>query len=280
MVRQNPVIAFYDYVADIYDLIVRRKWETVKAKNSKYWLVKHFEKNKVSTILDCGCGTGIDVIALGRRGYTCTGCDISKGMLQIANSNASKYTVNNNCKFVNCSITELSQHFQADQFDAVTCIGNVLMHLSEKDQIYKALREISFVLKPNGKCLITLDDNYDWLKTLLGNREVIFHIEGFLPAEQPLVPFHIWPLESEVVKSYVIIYGLDKQSRWRVKRRFYLPLKLIFLKQLLRMMRRTGFTDIGASYIEDGYLNHDITDYWICSKWTRERTPILIEGKK
>jgi len=279
MFSKNQVVTFYDSIASIYDLIIKDKWDIIGGNNDKYWLIKYLEKHEISTILDCGCGTGVDAVSLSKAGYSCVGCDISKQMLRRANDNANKYDAKNNCAFVNCDITKLSRHFRTAQFDAVTCMGNVLMHLSGGDQIIKALSEMNFVLKPGGRCFIALDDNYDWVENLLGTKRVIFHIEAFCPSGQFMIPIHIWPVESEVVRSQVIFIYIGKDREWTITK-FYLPLRLIFLKQLLSMMKKAGFTDLKASYVKNGQLNHDITKYWITSTGIRKQTQILIEGKK
>ena len=46
--------------------------------------------DKIQTILDLGCGTGLHALELSKRRYTLTGLDLSEEMIKIARENVLK----------------------------------------------------------------------------------------------------------------------------------------------------------------------------------------------
>jgi len=98
-------------------------------------------------MLDGGCGNGKEV-HLTDYVYQ-VGTDMSKGLLEIAQSEKTVDGVRANC---------LNLPFKDESFDAVVCIA-VLHHLSTKERRLEALSEILRVLTPGGEALI-----YVWAK--------------------------------------------------------------------------------------------------------------------
>ena len=87
-------------------------------------------------ILDAGCGTGKFLEIATKKGFDCTGCDFSKGML-----NKAKEIVPN-VLFYQTSIDDLSM-FDDNSFDYVFCLG-VLPYIPEEQEnkIYQELRRV------------------------------------------------------------------------------------------------------------------------------------------
>jgi SAM-dependent methyltransferase len=107
-------------------------------------------------ILDCGCGTGANLVMLGEFGRA-SGFDVSRHGLEFARGYGQR-------RLAHASITRVP--FAADTFDLVTAL-DVLYSLSESDEAI-ALAEIRRVLKP-GCCLIV---NVAALGVLRGNHAV------------------------------------------------------------------------------------------------------------
>lgn len=99
--------------------------------------------------LDLGCGPGIMLLDLTKKGCTVVGLDISRGMLKKA-------------KDISLSLGSEAPHliaadienlpFTSETFNLIICAG-VIEYL---DSDYKALTEISRVLKPGGTAIITV----------------------------------------------------------------------------------------------------------------------------
>jgi len=98
-----------------------------------------------SDLLDVGCGTGVYVEALRKRGFNAIGIEPSSKMREFAHSRLSRKIVQDG------SILNLP--FSENSFDAVLNI-EVLRYLSEDDH-HLALKECYRVLKPGGYLFAT-----------------------------------------------------------------------------------------------------------------------------
>ena len=107
-------------------------------------------------ILDCGCGTGANLVMLGEFGRA-SGFDLSWSGLQFARAYGQR-------RVAQASMTCIP--FAGDTFDLVTAF-DVLYSLREDDEAC-ALREMARVLKPGGSMII----NVAALEILRGNHSV------------------------------------------------------------------------------------------------------------
>ncbi|AHW62366.1 Ubiquinone/menaquinone biosynthesis C-methylase UbiE [Draconibacterium orientale] len=109
-------------------------------------------------ILDIGCATGELSFQLAAGGAEVTGIDLNEDLLQqaIGNKKHEKLT------FQQGNMLELKQDFEVQQFDAVLCFGNTLVHLNSETLVLQMLEGAKTVLKPGGQLLIQLL-NYDYI---------------------------------------------------------------------------------------------------------------------
>ena len=92
---------------------------------------------KVTRILDVGCGTGGHVLELARRGYECTGVDLSSSMLALARDKAGDMAPAP--KFVQGD----ARNFRVDgSFDAALMMFAVVSYLTSNDDVMKGLRNV------------------------------------------------------------------------------------------------------------------------------------------
>lgn len=89
-------------------------------------------------VLDVGCGNGVYVRELERRGIDAIGCDLSVGMLSAARPHP---------RLVNGDVTRLP--FRAGTFDVVLA-PHMLYHVDDRGS---AVAELRRVLKPTGSCV-------------------------------------------------------------------------------------------------------------------------------
>ncbi|WP_321344206.1 methyltransferase domain-containing protein [uncultured Draconibacterium sp.] len=109
-------------------------------------------------ILDIGCATGELAFQLASGGAEVTGIDLNEDLLEqaIGNRKHEKLT------FQQGNMLELAQDFNQQQFDAVLCFGNTLVHLNSEELVLQMLEGAKTVLKPGGQLLIQLL-NYDYI---------------------------------------------------------------------------------------------------------------------
>lgn len=109
-------------------------------------------------ILDIGCATGELAFNLAENGAKVIGIDLNEDLLDQAKTNK-KHT---NLKFQKGNMLELNSDFEKEQFDAVLCFGNTLVHLPTKELIQEMLSGVFNSLKPGGHFLMQIL-NYDYI---------------------------------------------------------------------------------------------------------------------
>jgi SAM-dependent methyltransferase len=193
------------------------------------------------SILDAACGTGMHAIELSRRGYRAAGADYSRGMVDAARVNAQ--TSGAKVLFKQAGFMELRDVFEKEDvfpFDAITCFGNSLPHLTHREEIREALADFAACLKPGGM-LVLQNRNFDavmarrerWIGpqsfTEDGNDWLFLRFYDFDP--DGLITFNIVRLKREAggewkqALSTVRLYPLTKD-------------------ELLNLLKETGFFEI------------------------------------
>jgi 2-polyprenyl-3-methyl-5-hydroxy-6-metoxy-1,4-benzoquinol methylase len=100
-------------------------------------------------ILDAGCGSGTASVHLARRGFRVQAIDFSEAVLAKTRANARRAGASDRIQVQREDLLSLS--FADATFDHVLCMG-VLMHVAEIEQ---ALRELSRVLRPGGRLVVS-----------------------------------------------------------------------------------------------------------------------------
>jgi SAM-dependent methyltransferase len=117
-------------------------------------------------ILDAGCGTGRQALALAERGYRVVATDISKAMLEVAQRNAE--AAGQDVAFVLCPFATLHEavaHLtpppqpgtrqpDATGFDGLYCLGNSLAASGSWHAAEEAIRQFSRCLRPGGRLFL------------------------------------------------------------------------------------------------------------------------------
>ncbi len=87
---------YYARRAYYYDLLSQRHRTDKKTRRELAFLEFAFKKNatrRVSRVLDVACGGGRHIVGLARRGYQCTGQDLTPKRIKIAKSRATRFKV-------------------------------------------------------------------------------------------------------------------------------------------------------------------------------------------
>lgn len=121
-------------------------------------LVPLLRKHKIRSVLDCACGTGLQLIGLAESGFDVVGSDLSENMLAVARRNLEKEGIGD-VQLIQADFREINKKIDR-KFDAVICMGNSIPHLFGDDEVLKALRSIYDCLKDDGIAVIEMR-NYD-----------------------------------------------------------------------------------------------------------------------
>ncbi len=104
-------------------------------------------------ILDAGCGTGRQAVALAQHGYRVTGIDASEDMLRFARQQA--LAAHTHIQFVHTRYDALQQ-LELGSFDAIYCIGNSLAAAGSAKEVATAIQQFAALLRPGGRLFLQL----------------------------------------------------------------------------------------------------------------------------
>lgn len=139
-------MSFYKNLALYYDIIFPF------SNQKKEFFSTYLQGNK-KNILDAGCATGEFVAFANKFGHNVYGIDLSEELTMIA-KNKGLQNIRTNDMLKSAVI------FREIKFDMITCLGNTLVHLPDKQKISDFINTASQLLTPGGKLIIQIV-NYD-----------------------------------------------------------------------------------------------------------------------
>jgi glycine/sarcosine N-methyltransferase len=199
------------------------------------FIERQLEAVQARRVLDAACGTGQHAIALAGRGYELAGADLSAGMIERAQSNATAAGVK--VRWQAAGFGELRSELGND-FDAVLCLGNSLPHVLTVDDLSVTLSDFAACLRPGGLLLIQ-NRNFDrvlagqerWMQSQAhreGQQEWLFlrfydfqpqgtllftvvtlYRDGTDEWAQREVSTHLWPQQQHEVTAALDAAGYD-----------------------------------------------------------------------
>lgn len=137
---------FYESIATYYD-------EIFPYKPQQLHFVEHYCPDK-SEILDIGCATGALASALQSQKHKVTAIDLDEKMVQKATQRDAAVS------FRVGDMLQLQKQFAEQQFDAILCFGNTLVHLASTSEVENSLQQQAKLLRSNGMLLLQIID-YD-----------------------------------------------------------------------------------------------------------------------
>ncbi|MHC4066469.1 MAG: class I SAM-dependent methyltransferase [Planctomycetota bacterium] len=102
-------------------------------------------------LLDAGCGTGRQAVAMAKGGYQVTAADASEEMLELARRHAAEGDAG--VRFVCCPYARLAENLQPG-LDGVYCLGNSLAAAGSAAEIELAIRNFATLLSAGGRLFV------------------------------------------------------------------------------------------------------------------------------
>lgn len=109
------------------------------------------QKERVKTILNLGCGTGKHDMELARMGYSVTGIDISRQMVQVARECSKKE--GRDIKF---EVADIREYHTAEKFDAVLSLFHVISYQNSNEDLIRVFQTAGKALRKGGTFVFDL----------------------------------------------------------------------------------------------------------------------------
>lgn len=158
----RKVIAHHDWWAETYDSDYFEHfalYHKITLDNIRRFL----PKEKATTILDAGGGTGIWSVELATLGYHLVLTDISQGMLEKAKERISELKLDDQVEIRVSNICRMPE-FETDRFAMVLCQGDPLSYCGDR---HAAVKELVRVVRPGGAVIASVDSRasaLNWLR--------------------------------------------------------------------------------------------------------------------
>jgi SAM-dependent methyltransferase len=117
-----------------------------------------FNAYRGRTLLEVGCGAGVDLVRFARAGAITTGVDLSRTAIDLARQNMAQNGLSANLQIMDGEALQ----FAGDTFDVVYAHG-VLQYTSNTE---KMISEIHRVLKPGGEAILMVYNRISWLNLM------------------------------------------------------------------------------------------------------------------
>jgi SAM-dependent methyltransferase len=155
------------------------------------------------SILDCACGTGIELVHLAKLGGRVAGCDKSAAMLSQARSLFDSLGLS--APLIQCEWKELPNKI-ADRYDLVLCTGNSISHCLDCSEMELSVRGMAEMLKKSGTLVVAVRN---WERIVKENPR--FWVLGSrLHEDKQVTPIYVWNLNGMNEKATVeLLFVVD-----------------------------------------------------------------------
>ena len=117
-----------------------------------------FDSYRGKTLLEIGCGAGVDLVRFARAGAVVTGVDLSRTAIDLARQNIGQHGLDASLQIMNGEALQ----FADDSFDVVYAHG-VLQYTADTG---KMVSEIHRVLRPGGEAILMVYNRISWLNLM------------------------------------------------------------------------------------------------------------------
>lgn len=142
-------MGFYEELSKVYDVVF--PWSKVTEA-----FIEGFSP-KEGKILDLACGSGNYTLELAKKGYELYAVDLDKAMMEKLKEKAENEFLN--IKMEAADMRDVKKELN-ENFNTIFCIGNSLVHLTDKVEIQNLINDLYNMLYEHGNLIIQII-NYD-----------------------------------------------------------------------------------------------------------------------
>ena len=191
---------------------------------------KFFESNEVraaksGVALDLGAGPGFQSIPLARLGFKVTAFDLSSTLLDLLRKEAGDLPI----RCVNEDFLGFTQRAPSP-VELVVCMGDTLTHLSKREDVAQLIADITRILEPGGRCILSFRDM----------NQPLTGLDRFIPVRSDSDRIFTCFLEygPERVLVHDLLYELQ-EGAWKFRKSAYYKLRLE-LEWVLNQLAKAG----------------------------------------
>ena len=148
-------MGFYDEFYRYYDHIFPHSQE-----KEEFLLEQFSSLPDEASLLDMGCGTGTYSIALQKKGFDVVGIDLEEEMIDRSREKTARENMELEPRFKILDMRDLDVLYSPGSFSGAYSLGNVLVHLTDEDNIRAVLEKLNRILLTPGRIVIQIV-NYD-----------------------------------------------------------------------------------------------------------------------
>jgi ubiquinone/menaquinone biosynthesis C-methylase UbiE len=156
------------------------------------------------TILDCACGTGIELAHLAGLGSVVTGSDISEAMLAEARSRFDSMGLT--IPLIQSEWKELPSKI-SERFDLVMCTGNSISHCVDRSEMNLSVRGMAEMLEKEGALVVAVRN---WERIVEENPR-FWVLESRPYKNKRVTPVYVWNLNGMSRKATIeLLFVVDE----------------------------------------------------------------------
>jgi SAM-dependent methyltransferase len=156
--RQSAERLVKEYYSDLgmreWRRLMRTPYSRLEFDTTLHFLKKYLPKH--GYVLDAGGGPGRYTVELAKLGYDVALVDLTPDLLEIAKKQVAKTKTHAKVKQITQGVIYDLSRFRDDTFDAVTCLGGPLSHITDRTKREKAIDELIRVAKKKAPILVSL----------------------------------------------------------------------------------------------------------------------------
>jgi SAM-dependent methyltransferase len=196
-------------------------------------------------VLDAACGTGVDAVALARRGFQVRATDGSEAMVQAATARFRREGLAIAVR--QCLWTDLPGTID-ERFDVVLCTGNALVHAAGRDAMVQALTGLRRMARPGGHVVI---HSRNWEKLHAERRIVQVANRVRARGGRRCVVLYAWEVPDRLDQEHIahIVFLFEDSGRIE-PHEYRIPLVPVTLGELRERLELAGLQELGTDFSE------------------------------
>jgi SAM-dependent methyltransferase len=219
-------LSFYAEISEVYD-------DLFPVSEAQASLLDSLRKETgARSVVDCGCGTGAQLVPFAVSGVECLGLDPDPALVAVAREKLAAWP---NVRIEEGGFADFKR-LAGYASDLLLCLGNSLVHVT-REQAGRFLADAAQTLSPRGQMLLQILNYERLLRDGMEELAPIRSADGFASLDRRC----IW--EDRRKLMFHTILEVSHKDRPRITCN-EIPLYPVYPEELYEMIKAVGFKDI------------------------------------